>query len=670
MQRSLEPVPTSPRARAARLLARPWLLALLLLAIRSILYPYAGLVHDAILYGAQTMHRASGGQFASDLFFRFGSQDSYSVFSGVTAPLANALGLPTAFFLLYVASSALFLFAQILIVRRIVVDPLLAVASLAILAVADQTYGGWDVFVVQESFLTPRLAASALVLLAVDQAWDRHWLRAVVFQLAALALHPLMSVAGAGVLVLMAAMGRSWSRGAFVALSGVCIAGAIAVVVRLALTPVMDDDWLAIVRQISPHCFPSEWRLSDWGNLAIAVAAVVLAYRSADLRVRSFLVSTLVVGLGGLALSIVAEIRPVPLLVQGQGMRALWLVHFAAVPCAIVVALGLLSHASTAMRLVGAILVFWTLGVRRLDLLDSGLFWSLMATSIALAVMIARLRDPQSLSRSWVSVAVGMIVGGVIASLASTIAFVLAVDRMPATPDWLAVATYVPRASGSLLPIGLAIAALAILAGTSRSIRGMPLRTAAVLLVSLGATWWIRTFWIQPRGAEDVPHARFLLARAGVADPATVYWPTDIRNIWFGLARPSYLNFAQVQGAVFSRETAIEAAKRLRYARPFEVIEAHRNPWTAANWKRLGRFYGELDAAVPTIRDAIVAIASDPQLDYVLLEDHVPGLAADRCGELWVYDCAQIRTAMAEESRARADRPSVASEHALQRGKP
>ena len=52
-----------------------------------------GLVHDARLYGIQVVNRVEGGSFAGDLYLQFGSQDRYTLFSTVAAPLVQMLGL-------------------------------------------------------------------------------------------------------------------------------------------------------------------------------------------------------------------------------------------------------------------------------------------------------------------------------------------------------------------------------------------------------------------------------------------------------------------------------------------------------------------------------------------------------------------------------------------------
>ncbi len=51
-------------------------LLLTLWALRSLVWPYWGIAHDAQIYSLQVMNRATGGIFAEDLFLSYGSQDS------------------------------------------------------------------------------------------------------------------------------------------------------------------------------------------------------------------------------------------------------------------------------------------------------------------------------------------------------------------------------------------------------------------------------------------------------------------------------------------------------------------------------------------------------------------------------------------------------------------
>src|SRR6516225_361745 len=64
-----------------RLAERAWTLLVVLLCVNAFSFPYAGITHDARLYSVQVLNRVEDGSYSDDLFFRYGSQDDYSLFS-------------------------------------------------------------------------------------------------------------------------------------------------------------------------------------------------------------------------------------------------------------------------------------------------------------------------------------------------------------------------------------------------------------------------------------------------------------------------------------------------------------------------------------------------------------------------------------------------------------
>jgi hypothetical protein len=101
-------------AEALQALAlRPQVLFLIALALNALAQPYAGIIHDARLYSLQTLNRLSEGAFADDLFLHYGSQDQYSLFSMVAAPLVSVLGLEWSFFLLYLTFNSFLLWVYL-----------------------------------------------------------------------------------------------------------------------------------------------------------------------------------------------------------------------------------------------------------------------------------------------------------------------------------------------------------------------------------------------------------------------------------------------------------------------------------------------------------------------------------------------------------------------------
>src|SRR4051794_25767600 len=103
------PLPWSDRALQAlySLAARPLSFLLALLAINAVARPYAGITHDARLYSVQVLNLLDPTAYGDDLFFRYGSQDQFSIFSRVVAPGVDWLGLETTFFLLYLVFNSL-----------------------------------------------------------------------------------------------------------------------------------------------------------------------------------------------------------------------------------------------------------------------------------------------------------------------------------------------------------------------------------------------------------------------------------------------------------------------------------------------------------------------------------------------------------------------------------
>ena len=156
------------RRQLSALVDRPVLLLLVLLAVNAVTRPYANIAHDTRLYSIQVVNQCENGAFNDDLFFRYGSQDSFSVFSRIMAPLVKVLGLEIAFFIVYLVGTTILIAAMIRIVRRLIADRLLALLALLFMVIAPLEFGGQGTLRVHETFLTPRLLSMGLALLGLD----------------------------------------------------------------------------------------------------------------------------------------------------------------------------------------------------------------------------------------------------------------------------------------------------------------------------------------------------------------------------------------------------------------------------------------------------------------------------------------------------------------------
>lgn len=638
----------SPMAATAKvdpnwvdLVGQPWRWALVLLLARLVANPYLGLFHDAQLYAVQVMQNATGGDYGQDLFFLYGSQDQYSIFSTLVSPLVRAVGLSSAFLIVYLLCSYLFLVAQSSLLYRWLSDVRIAAASGLVLAVTDLTYGGWGIFRVHEPFLTARLPASALVLFALDQGLAHRSVRSLCLIALAIVFHPIMGACGLAVLIAGGLL--RFRRGVPLAVGGALGSMVLlALGVRAGMIATMDADWLATVRAISPQCFPSEWKLSDGLDVGFAAAILLLGVTGPD-RMRRLSTAVLAVGLTGVAVAAFAEIVPIPLLVQAQPMRALWPMMFLAIPVALFHADHYWNETRATSKLLALLLVFWGCRLRDLEHLGTAGFGPILAICIIVALMFAR-GLAQGRDRNevlWRGALAGLLGAALLQALFIASICLTHFGELTQVVDPLLGLSATLRVESDILP--LIVGAVVVLAVFWRagSARAILVRTLVGVTLAITALGVYHSRLVPPDGGSDVTFIRRHLVREDGSLP-TVYWPTDIRNLWFQLPAQSYYHFAQVQGAVFSRSTTAESQRRLDLVRPFEVRRARLlGEW--AGWERLSRLLGAPGLpSIVTARD-LDRLALDTELDAIALPFPVLGRPAPSNGHVWIYDARSLR---------------------------
>jgi hypothetical protein len=246
---------------------RPYQLAGLLILFNALLVPYAGLVEDSQLYSGLVLNRIDPEFLSDDLFFRYGSQDKYTLFSALMAPLVLALGNKSAFFLAYLISVGLMLTALTRLVLKLWPGSPAAVVGLIYLAVILVPYGGFTPLHVIEPFLSARMPACAVALWAFTDLLDRRWARGGLALAFAFAIHLLMTLP---VLIFLAIvfLARRWgARG--VALTTTLAAAAFGALLATPsiATPLFgeyDAYWMELTRLSNCYMFPQEWFAWQW----------------------------------------------------------------------------------------------------------------------------------------------------------------------------------------------------------------------------------------------------------------------------------------------------------------------------------------------------------------------------------------------------------------------
>jgi hypothetical protein len=639
-----------------RLSRRPGVLFTVLWAASALSAPYANFFHDAKLYGVLVLNRISGSAFADDLFLRFGSQDQYSSFSMLAAPLARLIGVEWTFFLLFFVFNALLIYAMQRVVTALIDDGILSTLALLFMVMAPLPYGGLRVFLVHEAFFTPRVIACAVALLGLEQSLRQHHVRALGFAVVATIVHPLM---GCGVLMISGGCAvlevvprrLVWWIFGVAAAAGLMVLALPSLGVRVFGT--MDPEWLEIVRSASAYNFPGEWMMSDWFKVSLALGVLVSAglYLRGESPCRArFLFMTVATGVVCLVVTLMASRVPYRLLLQGQPYRALWIVVAIHVPLALWLAARAWREGVRGQVL--AVMLIGCVGVPDFPPVEP----AILLIALPLLILVQRGTRAMPRYRDWlVRSLAGTLVVGVLASGTINVSVAVAMARdVLELVDPMDYGRVFLSAFGPLFWLGI------VLAGLTAALR----RHGPSRLVLLGGILSVvlahAAAFLVPRipgyresehpYGRDIAYVRTYLAQRPPAENArpTVYagaWG-NVEYLWFDLGVKSYYDLSQVVGVIFSRQTAIEAAWRGAIVRPFELdryqgIERFAAPALKVMVSKL--FRPELDTRSATRDDLAHLCRSEEGVDMAILRQDFVGLSSASNERIYIYECARVR---------------------------
>ncbi len=625
---------------------------LVLLAVNALALPYAGLTHDARIYSFLVLNRIEDGAFADDLFFRYGSADHYSLFSLVVTPVARVLGIPACFFLLYLLSNSLLFLALQRFVRAVIGPGAVSTSALIYLAAVVIPFGGLRAFHVNESFLTPRLISTGLVLFGLERMLAGRLVVALALLGVALGFHPVMAFSGLliwGGWVLTQYL--SYRRAFFVVLAG------FAALLVLAATPSgeallghMDDEWREHIRGAGPWNFPSEWTADDLANVLVAFGIVLTAGWSlrGNPPVCRLVLLIAAVGAVSLAGGFVAERSPFAILLRGQPYRGLWLLQLMQVPLGFMLALQRWDQHTAAER-CGAIALLGYLGFLTVGVSQ----FLLVLAPLPVFVICFRGLSPVPRRADWwsLSAAASVVLGLAVSTALKLGLLTMRLDlpqALGAVPDYLRI---VIRA---IDPCWLVLAALGFVVLAYRIIPARPRFQATMLAVSIavqGSAFAVPLLAfddpLQQSARADIEFVRGELASHQPVGKkkATLYWPCgDWAATWLELRANCYFSREELVGNYIYRATAVEGSRRAFLVRKFE-IELFR-PERLDAFSRAyidGVLKIDFTAEPPSVND-LRRLCQDPVLDFVVVRQKFDGLYAASNGTWYVYDCAAVRS--------------------------
>ncbi len=639
----------------------PLNLLVLILLVNSLSMPYRGIKHDARLYAFEVVNQLQDNVLHDELSLCYARAGKFSIFSAMVLPATRMLGVPVSFFLIYLVSKTLFFLGLQRLVCRLVPKRSVAIISLLLIAATSVGFGGMRVFNVNESFLTPRILATGLVLFGLERLLNHRWLQSLGLMGIALTVHPVMAISG--VLVWAVSFGfRVLTIRQQLFAYGIAT---VAAIVTLAIPSIglrifgeMDPTWKDCVDDFNLYAVPQLWDATDWLQIVIAfsVCGAGLGYARLKNQAQPTLVALLVVSAVGILGSLICNLTPYALLFQGQSYRALWLVQLIQIPVGLLLAHRLWSRNSLLCQLTGFGLVAYYLSESQIPTASLCFFAALL-----LSLRLLEL-DKNTSRRIAATAAIGCLATLSLLQLPPTILgglqFLPSVAEDMDTMFWW---YFAARALGVLFSL-LIVTTLATTVSRFARHRSWQIVGGLALIISLVAFWVPYSPIRESLGAGEFRTTAmigdYLDANADVASshPApTVYWSRGASgNIWHDLHARSYLCVEQLAGTMFLRDSALEGRRRAQLVAPFDVSAFRIADIPGPSWETrvIEQVYGQstTDPAPPT-REDLVRLLNEP-IDLIVLRHNIDDLYDCSNGRAYLYDTRKLKAKLKQEQLA------------------
>lgn len=630
--------------------ARDWCFARLLSGFAALslltflllyLKPYHGIRHDSILYLGQALLRWKPEQFSSDLFFAYGGQTDFTVFPWAMSLVLGFFSAAEIFQALTLASLLGFVLASFFLIRSLLPVEFRFYSLLALL-ILPAGYGGHNALSYAEPFLTGRSLAEPLILASLAAWLSQQRALAVMFWILAAATHPLQAlvlpVLGYGALIWK---DRRWLNLLWLAVPFALIDGTgVAFLDRLLAR--YDGQWYRWSAEENKLAFLFHWQYGAWGSWLtdIFLGWLIVQRSSGNLQTvaRGTLLATI---LGMLGTLLLADIQHLVIVAGLQLWRTQWLLHWLAMACVPWLLIGQYrADGGITPRgvLLSAIVVYGT---------PAG--W-IAPSSLAVLFMIP-------LYLAWPGLE-----GKVGPSMWRALrVFVYLLLALGLAKYGLGVLSIVEKSGGAreavrpefilfsypLIAGGFVAASLWIWRHAERW--RIALVACMVALLAHAAGEWDR----RSRWTHYIESAQYSPGLFGVAlEPAAqVYWEGELLAPWLILNRPSFYVRYQAAGVLFSRGTAVEAARRTELLKPY-ILQKD----ICAIFNQMG------NPAEPCVPDddmlAEICVKGGP--DYWVLTDKlqipslgswsiIGGLQGDKPITYYLYRCADMAVSRSGE---------------------
>ncbi|NKB50591.1 MAG: hypothetical protein GKS02_14640 [Alphaproteobacteria bacterium] len=581
------------------------------------MFPHEGIIHDSRLYVFDILNIAQAGIFANDVLAAIGTQDNYTLYSYIAAPLYKILSPWAATSLVFVAGQLLWFSGIFVLVTKFTEDKRIACFGLLSAFLLPTEYFGFSVLSYGESFATPRLFVEGLTFWSLWSFFSRKYLVSVILVAVALSLHPIMGLIAASLLIAtLVQEGRRWwwiFGGAAAVGAAVALGSGVVPVERL--TAALEGEWLEVVQKRAKYLYVSEWSVKDWVRITFVTSITVPLLALFSGWQRRLVISALVVGGSGLLLSFIGtDVLHNVLLSQVQTSRAIWFVYLLGnIGLGVVVANMYRRSEEDGDAFFFLYILVWTI---------AHLLWPIPGIILGLtASLLAYLRLTDKIA------GIPSIFRRLIYTLTGMMFFWMAFFRVkfwliPANRDAIIQNDNAFVGISGFTQMELAFIVFIIFAVVRLRLK-FPSQLTLALLILLTA--WSISVWdrrsANDRGLEGdyVVDALF----DHIPQGAQVYWQGNTKGAWFLLGRPSYFADTLGSGTVFSEPLAVEFLKRGQIIHALDGVD-YVDIWRPATVRE--QPVNKSDVVKELARDDLVtACTNAPALDFLMLTRKIDG---------------------------------------------
>lgn len=588
--------------------------------------PYLGIRHDGVFYALQALFQIEPEIYSYDLFFAYGSQNQYTLFSLIYATVVEIFGLERAVRILTELGLLAWFMGAVAFVR--VLPFWIGMTSLLLIATVPANYGSHFLLSYGENFLTARLYAEALSLAGLAGWLNGRLIWGSLAFIAAVLIHPIMALPALIIGLSLVIPFTVWWKGLAAAAGVGVILGFIGISPFTGLVQPMDDVWWNFTVSRSPFVFLHTWQWVGFSQALFTAVVMGVAWRILPEGPLCHLArGTLVCITSAFALAYVGgSVLKLPLIAGLQLWRILWIGQI------------------TVLLLVPALItitwrdVFWrklmVLGLASALLLDTESQGMYSLLVVAVAILGAGFLPDHYKPPFWVWLLLSLVL--LLIGLFGILNLLVNIEMrslLQQKTQWYIYLTH-------------PLSALALLSSCYWLFKQdriykpyiwIGAAIAAGLLTSALLTWDQTSSGLR----YEAPNRQAVIApvKARIPPNAIVYWVGELENTWFWLGRANYLSFHQSAGSVFSRGNAVEALRRSEY-----VQEAS---WQDSNYQ--WDAHPQTTSQQPFTELALTQVCQDPILGYVITKDYLIKPPMLRFKDPYtgfnyaLYDCQQER---------------------------